>query len=132
MAASVKGKLIVWGVPDDVRDAALAGLATTEGIITSFSLARGGASNQVTNEQDDIVTRVDSADEVKVTIEIMATENTDCPQKGDELVLGEVAVGGVDFSTGNLICDDAKADYATASGKKFSVSGTWYPEIAQS
>lgn len=126
MAAQVKGKQISWGVYEELRDAVR---QVSNGIVTAFSISNGGATTIQTDEQDDEVSRIDHAHESKVTIEVVCTADTDLPGKGDLLIIDELIVDGVDFTSGQLRCDDAKADYANASVKKFSVSGTYYPLV---
>jgi hypothetical protein len=127
MSASVKGKQVVWGVQDDVRDLAL--IAATAGIVTAFSMSNGGATTPITDEQDDIVTRVDHAPEVKITMEVLAMSASTLPAKGDELDFGVAEVDGVDFTTGSVVVDDAKADYGPSGAKKYSISATFHPSV---
>lgn len=137
MAASVKGSLIVWGVQDDPRDAAL--VAMTSGIVTSFSVAKAGATTTISDEQDDVVTRVDHAEESKITIEVLAQSTSTIPDKGDLIDMsgliilnGDLIIDGIDFSDGSLIVDDAKIDYGFAAAKKISISATYTPtELAE-
>lgn len=127
MAAQVKGAQIIWGVQDDTRDAAL--VASTAGIVTSFSMSHGGTSTTQTDEQDNVVTRFDHGGQVKVTMEVACLSTTTLPAKGDEIDLSDFIIDGVDFASTALLVDDAKVDYANATVKKITISATFYPEL---
>jgi hypothetical protein len=126
MAASVKGVQIIWGVPSGVKTEAAKFI--TAGVVTSYSIARGGATETVGDEDNDIVTRIDHAFTNQVSLEVTCTASTALPAKGAE-INGLLTLDGVTFGTGRTFVDDAKVDYANAATKKISVSATHYPAM---
>lgn len=127
MAATVKGVQIIWGVPAGVKTEA-AKFVAGGGVVTSYSISRAGATDTVSDEDDDIVTRIDHATENKVSLEVTCVAGTTLPAKGAEIT-GLLTLDGVAFGTGRTFVDDAKADYANAATKKISVSATHYPAM---
>lgn len=124
MSAAIKGKQVLWGVSAGAITAA--NVAITGGIIQSFEVTRGGNSTTVSDEDDDIVTRIDHATENKLTLEVNCVAATTCPAKGTELTsLG--TIDGVTFDTGRTFIDDAKVTYSQGGVKKISISATHYP-----
>lgn len=128
MAATVKGIQIIWGVPSGVKTEG-AKYITGGGIVTAFSIAKGGGTTLINDENDDIVTRVDHAFENKITCEVQAISGTTAPAKGAEIT-GLGTLDGVTFGTGRTFVDDSKIDYANAAGKKISITATHYPAMA--
>ena len=117
MAAAVKGVQVVFGVPAGVKTEV--NKYVTAGVVADFSIALGGATDTVSDEDDDIVTRIDHAAENKVTLSIKGVEIT-----------GLLALDSVAFATGRTFVDDSKVDYANNAVKKISVSATHYPAMA--
>ena len=127
MAAAVKGKQIIWGLPSGVVSAAL--VAATAGIVVSYEITAGGATETVGDEDNDIVTRIDHASENKITMEVDCISATVKPAKGTELT-GLATLDGVTFGTGRTFVDDAKVVYNRAGVKKLNISATHYPTMA--
>lgn len=127
MAAAIKGKQVIWGIPSGAITAA--NTVITAGIIQSFEVTKGGGTTTVADEDDDIVTRIDHAVENKLSLEVTCVSTTTCPAKGAELTsLG--TLDGVAFDTGRTFVDDAKAVYSQGGVKKISISATHYPTMA--
>jgi hypothetical protein len=82
----------------------------------------------ITDEDDDPVTRVDHNAERKVTLLVICKSSTILPAKGAELT-GLGTIDGVNFSTGRVFVDDAKAVYSQGGAKKISMSATHYPTL---
>jgi hypothetical protein len=127
MAAAVKGVQVVFGVPAGVKTEV--NKYVTAGVVADFSIALGGATDTVSDEDDDIVTRIDHAAENKVTLSINAVATSVLPAKGVEIT-GLLALDSVAFATGRTFVDDSKVDYANNAVKKISVSATHYPAMA--
>jgi hypothetical protein len=127
MAAAVKGVQVVFGVPAGVNTEVLK--FVTAGVVADYGIALGGATDTVSDGDNDIVTRIDSAAENKVTLSINAVATSVLPAKGLE-VTGLLALDGVTFATGRTFVDDSKVDYANNAVKKISVSATHYPAMA--
>ena len=126
MAAQVKGVQVIFGVPSGVKTEAAKLVA---GIVSSYSISRGGATTTISDEDDDIVTRVDHAYENKVSLEVTCTSLSALPAKGTEIT-GMLTLDSVTFGTGRTFVDDAKVDYSNSAAKKISVSATHYPAMA--
>lgn len=126
MSAQVKGVQVIFGVPSGVKTEAA---KFTAGIVNSYSISRGGATTTVSDEDDDIVARIDHAYENKVTLEVTCISTSALPAKGTEIT-GLLSLDTVTFGTGRTFVDDAKADYANSAAKKITVSATHYPAMA--
>ena len=126
MAASIKGYQVVWGVPSGAITGAHS--VVTAGIVESFEIDNQGATSVITDEDDDPVTRIDHNAERKVTLSVVCKSTTALPAKGAELT-GLGTIDGVNFGTGRVFVDSAKAVYSQAGVKKISVSATHYPTL---
>lgn len=126
MADTIKGKQVIWGT--DSFSNSLSAFTTNAGIVQSFSVSIGGASTNVLDEDGDIVSRVDSAGENKITLEVVALSGTVPPSKGTAIT-GLPTIDGIAFGTGRLLTDDAKVDYSNAAVKKISINATHYPSM---
>lgn len=127
MSAAIKGKQVIWGVTAGAVTAANA--AVTGGIITSFEIDSQGGTTSVSDEDDDIVTRIDHAAENKITLEVDCIATTTKPAKGTELT-GLSTIDGVTFGTGRTFVDSSKVVYTRNGVKKISVTATHYPGMA--
>lgn len=129
MAAVIKGKQVSWGIPAAGVSGIIAAVAA--GIVDSLEITAGGATTTVSDEDDDIVTRVDHAAENKFTFSVDCTAATTKPAKGAELVTTAFGtLDGIVFTTGRSFVDDAKVVYQRAGVKKLSISATHYPTMA--
>jgi hypothetical protein len=129
MAASIKGKQVIFGVPAGVITATHS--VTTSGIVQSFSVEPGGSTSTVEDEDDDIVTRIDHKAENKVTMEVVCLSNSVMPAKGAEITgSGLGTIDGVNFTTGRIFVDAPKAQYDKGGVKKISIAATHYPTMA--
>ena len=126
MAAAIKGKQIIWGVPSAVVTAAL--VAATGGIVTDFEHTAGGATDTVADEDNDIVTRIDHGAENKISLTVDCMSTTTKPAKGTELT-GLGTIDGVNYGTGRVFVDDSKVVYNRAGVKKLTVTATHYPAM---
>jgi hypothetical protein len=127
MAASIKGVQVIWGVPAGAITGAHS--VVTAGIIESFEITNGGGTTVITDEDDDPVTRIDHNAERKVALSVVCKATTILPAKGVELT-GLGTIDGVNFATGRVFVDDAKAVYSQGAVKKISISATHYPIMA--
>lgn len=128
MSASVKGKQLVWGVPDGVKTAAEA--AFTTGIVESASVARGGSNEDIADEDGKYVTRVDHGGTNQVEITVKALDDSTVPEAGDVLT-GLGTIDGVNLDAGSVIVDEAKEIFAGAGVKKLSITATHLPDCAE-
>ncbi|MES2995909.1 MAG: hypothetical protein V4733_03775 [Verrucomicrobiota bacterium] len=126
MAAAIKGKQIVWGVP--AGGITLAHAATTSGIVESIDIESGGETAEINDEDGDVVTRVDHGTENKVTINVIAIVSTALPEKGDELT-GLPAIDGIALNTGRVFVDTSKVTYTGKDAKKISITAVHYPTM---
>lgn len=124
MSAAVKGKQVIWGVPTGVITAAL--VAATGGIVTDFEHDAGGGTSTVSDEDDDIVTRIDHAAENKISLSVDCVATSAKPAKGAELT-GLGTIDGVNYGTGRVFVDSSKVVYQRAGVKKLSITATHYP-----
>lgn len=124
MSAAIKGKQVIWGVPSAVVTAAL--VAATGGIVTDFEHDVGGGTTLVSDEDDDIVTRIDHAAENKISLSVDCLSTTVKPAKGQELS-GLGTIDGVNYGTGRTFVDTSKVVYQKAGVKKLSITATHYP-----
>jgi len=127
MAATIKGRTVIWGITAGVITAA--NVATTSGVIQSFSIDLGGETDKVKDEDGDIVTRIDHGAENKISIEVLCQTNTSLPVKGSELT-GLGTIDGINFATGRVFVDSAKVDYSNTAVKKITVNATHNPAMA--
>ena len=127
MAAAIKGKQVIWGLPSGVITAA--NVAATGGIISSFEIDSQGSTTTVTDEDDDVVTRIDHSAENKISIEVDCTSATVKPAKGVELT-GLGTIDGINFTTCRTFVDSSKVVYNRAGVKKISITATHYPIMA--
>lgn len=126
MAASIKGRTVVWGVTAGIITAVQS--ATESGIIQSCSLAVGGETEIVKDEDGDPVTRIDHGATNQFDFEVMCEPDSVLPTKGSELT-GLGTIDGINTGTGRTFVDTAKVDYANTAVKKISGSATHYPSM---
>lgn len=127
MAASIKGKIVVWGIPTQGVTAAT-NIFVNSGVVQSFDVESGGATTTIADEDDDAVTRIDHNYENKVTIEVVCVAATVKPAKGAEISGSSLGtIDGIVFSTGRTFVDSAKVTYTQGGAKKMNISATHYP-----
>jgi hypothetical protein len=126
MAADIKGKQVAWGVAALI---ATVHTATTAGIVQSFSWGAGGETDEITDEDADIVTRIDHGAKNSLSMEVLCVATSALPAKGDELVFAS-AVDGVPIDVGRTVVDTAEVSYSDKDKKRISVTATQYPEMA--
>jgi hypothetical protein len=125
MAASVKGKQVIWGITSGVITAGNS-ILTNAGIIQSFEIDSQGGTTIIGDEDDDAVTRIDHNSENKISLEVHCVSATVKPAKGAELT-GLGTIDGVAFTTGRTFVDSSKVTYSQGGVKKISISATHYP-----
>lgn len=126
MAAIIKGKQIIWGI--SAAALANAAIATTSGIVESFTIDQGGESTKITDEDGDIVARIDHGKEIKIDLEVKALSDSTVPEKGFELVgLGDMDGSGI--ASGRTFVESAKVTYTSKDAKKISISAVNYPSM---
>jgi hypothetical protein len=101
----------------------------TAGIVESASIALGGSTETVVDEDGDTVTRIDHGAENKISVEVKCLSTSTLPAKGSELT-GLGTIDGVTLGTGRTFVDDSTVSYASTAVKKISVSATHYPGMA--
>ena len=123
---SIHGRQVDWGLPPGV----IVGIDSviTTGIIQSFSLSVGGATSLISDEDGDIVTRIDYGGENKLSMEITALVGSVIPVKGSPII-GLGTIDGINFNSGQVLVDDVKIDYANSAVKKFSINASHYPAM---
>lgn len=126
MAESVKGIQVTWGIAAGAITAAH--VATTSGILESFSVTPGGNVEEVMDEDGDIVSRVDHGTTNTIEFTVKAISTSTLPVKGDELE-GLGTLDGIDFDTGRVFVEDASADSTAGAVKTISVTAKHYPDM---
>lgn len=130
MAASVKGKQIIWGVPSAAVTAAT-NVLTNSGIVQSFEIDSTGGTTVIGDEDDDAVTRVDHNAENKISMEVHCVAATAKPAKGAEITGSSLGtIDGINFETGRTFVDSSKVTYSQGGVKKIAITATHYPTMA--
>lgn len=129
MAASIKGKTLVWGI-QSAQKASADTILTASGVVQSFDVESSGGTTAIGDEDDDVVTRIDHAAENKISMEVNCVATTALPVKGTEIAGATLGtVDGIVFSTGRTFIDTAKVTYSQGGVKKISLTATHYPEM---
>jgi hypothetical protein len=126
MAAAVKGTQVLFGILAAAKTNSDA--TVTAGIVESYSVQLGGSTEEIGDEDNDIVARVDHAPMNKVTLEVLVQSTSVMPAKGT-VITGLSTVQGVALGTGSVIVDDAQVTFAKAGVTKLTVSATHYPSL---
>lgn len=124
MAAAVTGTQVLFGIPSAAKTNSDA--TVTAGIVESYSVQLGGSTEEIGDEDNDIVARVDHAVVNKVSLEVLVQSTSVMPAKGTRIT-GLSTVQGVALGTGSVIVDDAQVTFAKAGVTKLSVSASHYP-----
>lgn len=130
MSAAIKGKQVIWGIPNQAITAAT-NILTNAGIIQSFEIDSGGGTTVIGDEDDDAVTRIDHNAENKISMEVHCVSATVKPAKGAEILGSSLGtIDGVVFTTGRTFVDSSKVTYQQGGVKKIAITATHYPTMA--
>jgi hypothetical protein len=124
MAVAIKGKQISWGIPSAAKTASD---ALVSGIVSSFRVTRGGASEDIPDEDGDLVARVDHGKFNTVSFESrVATATPSLPEIGAEIT-GLGTIDGVAFGTGRVFIESAEITHQGTSSTTVSFGAKHYP-----
>jgi hypothetical protein len=126
MAAAVTGTQVLFGIPASAVTNSAA--TTTAGIVESYSVQLGGSTEEIGDEDNDIVARIDHAAINKVSLEVLVQSTSTIPEKGSTIT-GLSTVQGITLGTGLVIVDDAQVTFTKAGVSKLSVSASHYPTM---
>lgn len=115
MAASIKGKQIVWG-----SATAPGGLAT--GIITDFSLDSSVQTDEITDADGDIVSVVLHGKKSEVSFDVICEAATAPPAEGTALEIDGL-------TDGKTIAMGSTIKWSRGAAKTISVKATYYPDL---
>jgi hypothetical protein len=127
MAAAVTGVQVLFGIPASAVTNSTA--TTTAGIVESYSVQLGGATEEIGDEDGDIVARIDHGAVNKISLEVLIQSTSTVPTKGST-ISGMQTVQGITLGTGKVIVDDAQVTFTKAGVSKLSVSASHYPLVA--
>lgn len=127
MAVKIEGRQVKWGITAGIKTASDALIA---GIVQSASIEPGGNMEEITDEDGDIVTRVDhgKSDILNLTILVTAASPS-LPEKGDE-VTGLGTYNGIDFSAGRAFIESASWGEGGVQAAQVTLQIKHYPEMA--
>jgi hypothetical protein len=126
MAAAVTGTQVLFGIPASAVTNSAA--TTTAGIVESYSVQLGGSTEEIGDEDNDIVARIDHGAVNKVSLEVLVQSTSTIPAKG-ATISGLGTVQGIALGTGLVIVDDAQVTFTKAGVSKLSVSASHYPTM---
>ncbi|MCC6356907.1 MAG: hypothetical protein IT577_23725 [Verrucomicrobiae bacterium] len=134
MAATIRGKRVVWGIPDAIRDAIKGNLseAGNSGIITGAPVTDNADESKIPNEVGDPVSQVFSGRTSSLTIEVVCEATTVKPEPGD-LLDGLVAADSpLGWTTGIVVVQPGvQTKFANKEAKSFSIPVIWFPEMVE-
>lgn len=116
MAKVIKGKQIVWGT-DDVTN------PLASGILTDFSVDHSIQTDEITDEQGDIVSVVLHGAKGEMSLDVICEAATTAPAPGAELDIDG-------FTGGKIIAMGSNEKWSRAGAKTLSVKATHYPDLA--
>ena len=129
MAETQTGTTVQWGIPGALKTASDAMVA---GIVQNTSISRGGQTTEITDEDGDIVTRVDHGTYNEVSFEAIVTAaSPSLPEKGDLLTFS-AAVDGVALNTGRVTVETAQITHTGANSTTVSITAKHYPDMPTS
>jgi hypothetical protein len=124
MAVQVSGTQVSWGIPAAGKTAAD---SLVEGIVQDFEISTDGNVTEITDEDGDIVSRVDHGAKNTVTFSSLVTDaSPSLPAKGDSVTFAS-AIDGVDLSTGLAFVESASIAYAGTNTTTVSITVSHYP-----
>ena len=126
MAVSIVGETVSWGIPAAGKTVADAQVA---GIVQDFEMSRDGSVTEVTDEDGDIVARVDHGTKNTITFSSIVTSATpSIPEKGDEVTFA-AAIDGFVLTTGRGFIESASISYAGTDTSTVSFTVSHYPTL---
>lgn len=123
MAVAIKGKSVSWGIPSAVKTASDALVA---GIVEDVKISLGGSTAEITDEDGDIVTRVDHGAKNTVTVQTRVTGTPVMPAKGAAVTFA-AAIDGVPLNTGRCFVESAEITYKGNESSTVSITIIHYP-----
>ena len=115
MAKVIKGKQIVWGT-DDVTN------PLASGILTDFSVDHSIQTDEITDEEGDIVSVVLHGAKGEMSLDVLCEAATAPPEPGEEL-----AIDG--FTGGKILAISSTEKWSRGAAKTISVKATHYPDL---
>lgn len=112
----IKGKQIVWGTADVNNPVG-------SGILTDHSIDRAVQTDEITDEQGDIVSVVLHGKKADVTFEVLCEAETAPPEDGAELTI-EGLTGG------KILAISSTEKWSRGGAKSLSIKATHYPHLA--
>jgi len=126
MAEKQTGTTVKWGIPSTLKTASDSVVA---GIVQSVNPSVDGATTEITDEDGDIVTRIDHGEFNMVSFEAIVTEATpSLPKKGDSVTFS-AAVDGVSLNTGKVLVESASITHSGANATTVSFTVKHYPHM---
>ncbi len=127
MAVEIKGATVKWGIPSALKTSSD---ALVTGIVQSIDIQVGGSTEDIADEDGDLVARVGHGDKNTVTISTIVTASTVTLPAKDTLVEFASAVDGVPLQTGKAYIEDAKITYSGNSTTAVDFTIHHYPNFA--
>ena len=127
MGENISGVQVSWGIPDDGKTAAD---SLVEGIVQDFEISTDGNLTEITDEDGDIVSRVDHGEKNTVSFTTLVTAaSPSLPAKGDAVTFSG-AIAGVDVSSGLCRVEDASISFQGTDTTSVSITITHYPDMS--
>jgi hypothetical protein len=123
MAVAIKGKTVSWGIPATVKTASD---SLVTGIVEDVKIAIGGNTTDITDEDGDIVTRVEHGAKNTVTLQTRCTGTVTLPAKGAAVTFS-AAVDGVALNTGRCFVESSEITYKGNESTMVSITIHHYP-----
>lgn len=129
MAVVINGTSVSWGIPSDGKTVADSLVA---GIVQNFEIETDGNTAEITDEDGDIVARVDHGESNMVTFSsIVTAASPSLPAKGTQVTFAS-AIDGVALNTGEAFVESASIAYAGTSTTTVSFTVKHYPDMPTS
>ena len=124
MAVAIKGKTVSWGIPAAAKTASDALVA---GIVEDVKIQLGGNTTEITDEDGDIVSRVEhgAKNTVTLTTRVTAASPT-LPAKGASVTFA-TAIDGVALNTGRCFVESSEITYKGNDSSMVSITINHYP-----
>lgn len=127
MAETISGVQVQWGIPADGKSAA-DGLVT--GIVQDFEVSVDGNVSEITDEDGDIVSRVDHGEKNTVSFTSLVTAaSPSLPSKGDSVTFSG-PIAGVNLDDGLCRVEDASISFQGTDTTSVSITITHYPDMS--
>lgn len=127
MAETISGVQVEWGIPTEGKNAAD---DLVSGIVQDFEVSVDGNVSEITDEDGDIVSRVDHGEKNTVSFTtLVTTSSPSLPAKGDAVTFSG-AIAGVDVSSGLCRVEDASISFQGTDTTSVSITITHYPQMS--